>query len=85
MNKLRILLVSIDKECKNYEPAISLTVADSTTVKDVKIFLKFYLNYHQGASLKYENIIIEHLDDSDTLVKYVKDSTEVIIKYSLHV
>lgn len=41
MNKLKVLLIPRDKECKGYEPIISLNLDINTTIKNVKIFLKF--------------------------------------------
>lgn len=85
MNKLKVSLILGDKEGKGYEPSVSLTVASNTTMKDIKNFRKFYLNYHHNANLEYENIILERSDDHYSLLDYTKDSDELTIKYYLHV
>ena len=85
MYKLKIVLVPKDNQCVGYESKVSLIVTNNTTVKNIKNFLKFYLNYHHNANIDNENIIIEYLNEHDILSNYVKDSTELIIIYSLHV
>jgi len=85
MNKLKVLLIPRDKECKGYEPIVSLSLDINTTIKNVKIFLKFYLNYNHNANLEYENIILEYSDDNYSLLNYAKDSDELTIEYSLHI
>ena len=85
MNKLKVLLIPEEQQGKDYEPSVSLTVASNTTMKDIKNFLKFYLNYHRHANLEYKHIILEYSDDNCSLIDYTKDSDELTIKYSLHV
>jgi len=81
MNKLRVLLVPEE----GYEPIVSLTLSSTTTIKNVKNFLKFYLNYHYNTSLEYEHIIIRSLNDNDSLLDYNEDSRVLTIEYSLHI
>lgn len=84
MNKLKVLLIP-GENGKGYEPSVSLTVASNTTMKDIKNFLKLYLNYHHNANLEYEHITLEYVNDKCSLLDYTKDSDELTIKYYLHV
>lgn len=84
MNKLKVVLILGEKECKGYEPSVSLTVATNTTMKDIKNFLKFYLNYHHNTNLEYQHITLEYSDDH-SLLDYTRDSDKLTIKYYLHV
>lgn len=85
MNILIVLLVPEVKDRKGYEPSVSLTLSSNTTIKDIKNFLKFYLNYHHNTSLEYEHIIIRSLNDNNALLDYNEDSTVLMIEYSLHI
>lgn len=38
MDKLKVLLTLGEKECKCYEPIVSLTLFSNTTIKDIKKF-----------------------------------------------
>jgi hypothetical protein len=73
------------KDCKGYEPSVSLTLSSNTTIKYIKNFRKFYLNYHHDTSLEYEHIIIRSLNHNDSLLDYNEDSTVLMIGYSLHI